>query len=220
MTDQRPKHAGRHFGEEGTQLARIQYFTDSDHLCMRNRAEPTENHGGVGALFLQPNLFPKFATKQHGPEDSVVLSRHFVVGIGGGQRSRGARDVFNFSGWGRSLMSNLGTATIPLGRKEHGGSRKSHRGPVPGGHCDWKGHTRGIWSALGRIRQALRHEADRYSYKQRAGGRFSLSVERRSEVFSRHRSAREGSNPKHPGDDIRGAAGRWEFGAGLRPIYR
>jgi len=47
-----------------------------------------------------------------------------------------------------------------------------------------------------------------------------LSVERRSEVFSRHRPARERSNPKHPGDDIRGAAGRWEFGAGLRPIYR
>jgi len=172
-------------------------------------------------LFLwQPNLFPKFATKQHGPEDSVVLSRHSVVGIGRGQRSRGARDVFNFSGRGRSLMSNLDTATIPLGRKERGRSRKSHRGPVPGGHCDWKGHTRGIWSALGRIRQALRHEADRYSYKQRAGGRFWLSVERRSEVFSRHRSARKTSNPKHSGDDIRGAAGRWEFGAGLRPIYR
>jgi len=28
------------------------------------------------------------------------------------------------------------------------------------------------------------------------------------EVFSRHRSARERSNPKHSGDDIRGAAGR------------
>src|SRR5213593_1493889 len=32
------------------------------------------------------------------------------------------------------------------------------------GHCDWKGHTRGIWSALGRIRQALRHAPYRYSY--------------------------------------------------------
>ena len=188
MTDQRLKHAGRRLVKKGTQTTRIQYFTDSDHLCRRNRAAPTANHGAVGAFFWQPNLFPKFATKQHGPEDSVVLSRHSVVGIGRGQRSRGARDVFDFSGRGRSLMSNLDTATIPLGRKERGRSRKSHRGPVPGGHCDWKGHTRGIW----------------------------LSVERRSEVFSRHRSARERSNPKHSGDDIRGAARR----AALMGVWR
>ena len=150
----------------------------------------------------------------------MVLSRHSRVGIGRGQRSRGARACLISLAGEEGLMSNLGTATIPLGRKEHGGSRKSHRGPVSGGYCDWKGHTRGIWSALGRIRQALRHEADRYRYKQRAGGRFWLSLERRSEVFSRHRSAPERSNPKYSGDDIRRAAGRWEFGAGLRPIYR
>jgi hypothetical protein len=37
--------------------------------------------------------------------------------------------------------------------------------------------------------------------------------------ISRHASARKRSNPEHCGDDIRSAAGQWEFGAGVRSIY-